>query len=203
MAAGGVDAELTEKGVAQVEALRPRAQAMVDAGLELVISSSMRRNLRTAAPFAGLVPIVAMDLFREVPGQYNCDKRRPLDEIRTDFPDVDLSACSETDTYWVEDREQARLATHGRILEGFEAIALRPERMLAVVSHGDTFSQMMRSVERVWCEVALPAGNCDVVAAWMTKGEDGVFTLAAYNAPAEIGSTSMLIMKAARAGAAL
>jgi hypothetical protein len=27
--------------------------------------------------------------------------------------------------------------------KGFEAIASRPERMLAVVSHGDTFSQMM------------------------------------------------------------
>eukprot|EP01046_Picozoa_sp_COSAG06_P080824 COSAG06_NODE_28059_length_581_cov_1.487552_2_plen_26_part_01 len=26
----------------------------------------MRRNLRTAAPFAGLVPIVAMDQWREV-----------------------------------------------------------------------------------------------------------------------------------------
>jgi hypothetical protein len=65
----------------------------------------MRRNLRTAAPFAGLVPIVAMDQWREVPGQYDCDKRRALDEIRADFPDVDLSACSETDTYWVEDRE--------------------------------------------------------------------------------------------------
>jgi hypothetical protein len=55
----------------------------------------------------------------------------------------------------------------------------------------------------VQCEVVLPAGNCDVVAARMTKGEHGVFMLAAYDAPAEIGSTSTPITKVARAGVAL
>ena len=75
------------------------------------------------------------------------------------------------------------------MLEGLEAIAARPERMLAVVSHGDTMSQMMRSIERVQCEVALPAHNCDVVAVRMTKGADGVFTLTSYDAPAGTTST--------------
>jgi hypothetical protein len=55
--------------------------------------------------------------------------------------------------------------------------------MLAVVSHGETMSQMVKSMERVKCEVMLPAHNCDVVAVRMTKGADGVFTLAPYDAP--------------------
>ena len=58
---GGVDAELTEKGIAQVEALRPRAQAMVDAGLELVVIAPTnlicRRSLQRICIGALFLPV--------------------------------------------------------------------------------------------------------------------------------------------------
>ena len=58
------------------------------AALQLVVSCSLRRTLRTAVePFAGLgVPFVALDQLREVAGAFDCERRRPLAEIATEFP---------------------------------------------------------------------------------------------------------------------
>eukprot|EP01048_Picozoa_sp_COSAG05_P003559 COSAG05_NODE_167_length_15185_cov_7.875779_4_plen_82_part_00 len=73
MKTGNLDADLTLKGVQQLQGLQPQAEEMVaHAGVELVISSSMRRTLRTAVePFSDLgVPFVAYDELREVAGRF-------------------------------------------------------------------------------------------------------------------------------------
>jgi hypothetical protein len=80
-----VDADLTPRGARQLEALRPRAVAMVAAGVALVVSSSMRRTLRTATePFAGLPlpPVLALDELREQAMTFPSERRRPLDQVR-------------------------------------------------------------------------------------------------------------------------
>jgi len=117
--------------------------------------------------------------------------RRPLEEIAAQFVHVDVSSCSAVDELWVEDREQATAAALDRAVQALDIIAERPERVVAVVSHGATMGVVFKGAEtygvarhpRVVCELEPPRRNCEVVATLLTKDHaTGMLTLSAYNA---------------------
>jgi broad specificity phosphatase PhoE len=186
---GHTDADLTTNGVAQLQALRPKAAAMVaasgpgSAALQLVVSSSLRRTLRTAVePFAGLgVPFVALDQLREVAGAFDCERRRPLAEIAAQFPGVDTAALAAEDTYWVADRAQASAEALERAVEALDIVmTARPEQVVALVSHGATMAAVFgrgssaapaRGARhpRIVCAMDPPKRNCEVVATVLSR----------------------------------
>ena len=85
-----------------------------------------------------------MDELREVAGTFDCERRRPLAEIAADFPQVDVSGCSPVDELWVEDRYRATAEARDRAVQALDAIAARPEQVVAVVSHGATMGGAWR-----------------------------------------------------------
>jgi len=143
---GHVDADLTPKGVSrfaiacdvevcseggacgfqvdQVEELRPKAQAMVEGGVQLVVSSSMRRTLKTATGAFGSTGLsfVGIDEIREVAGTFDCERRRPLQEIIGEQAEqgqfVDFASCSAVDEYWVQERDLATAQALERAVSG-------------------------------------------------------------------------------------
>ena len=136
---GYVDAELTDVGVGQAKALRPRFAAMAVAP-ELVVVSPMRRATQTALLAIGdLAPrprVLANEDCHETGGRHTCDKRLSRSELRAHFPDVDYGdLAAEDDPLWdAEARESAtgiaaRAARFATWLEG------RPERRVVVAAH--------------------------------------------------------------------
>jgi len=90
-----VDPELTPLGVQQCLALRPQAAA-VQASLELLVVSPLRRTLETAVhafgpPVGERAPWVAHEAVRERIGRNTCDRRRALSVIQAEHPAVDFS----------------------------------------------------------------------------------------------------------------
>ena len=132
------DSPLTAEGIEQAEALRPEAARLVEsAGVEVALTSSLKRTTSTAwTAFGGRVPVVALDVLREVAGAFDCERRDTLSAQRAAFPEVDWSACSEEDTLWVQYYRDANKEAVGRGVEALELIMARPEQTLAVVSHG-------------------------------------------------------------------
>lgn len=80
---------------------------------------------------------MAVELVREAHGGHPCDQRRPLRELKREFPWVDFSGVETDDDTWHDParRETVKeVAVRGdRFLD---LLAARPERNIAVVSHG-------------------------------------------------------------------
>jgi broad specificity phosphatase PhoE len=145
------DARLTPTGMKQCEALQSVARELRP---ELIVSSPLTRTLHTAslsfAPqCASGTPIVALEELRETVN-YLCDARRPLSEIRAEYPDVDFSACPhDEDFFWRtfeqhygsqdvyqglrETSDLSALACRARAALAW--LGARPEREIVVVSH--------------------------------------------------------------------
>lgn len=183
-----VDADLTPKGVGQVEALIPQAKAMADDGVQLVVTSSLRCTLKTATGAFGTLglPFVGIDEIREVAGTFDCERRRPLTDIVTEQAEhgqfVDFGTCMELVEYWVQDRDLAIGQALERAVSALGTIAARPEQTIAVVSHGATMGVLFSGKHaRVSCKIAPPRSNCEVVATILTHDlTTGMFTLEAY-----------------------
>jgi broad specificity phosphatase PhoE len=161
------DSRLSERGLGQLPELRRVAEGMVRRErVEVVLSSSLSRTLATAVgAFQGLgVPIVALDELREVAGAFDCERRRARATLEAEFPTVDLSLCAAVDTMWVKRyREATKLAVR-RGYDVLELIAERPERSIAIVSHGAFMATGIfgSAHPRVSCDVAPPRLNCEV-----------------------------------------
>ena len=65
--------------------------------------SPLRRAIHTASlGFGTALPYVCTELARERVSRHTCDQRRPLSEIKGDFPFVDFSeVMSEDDEMWL------------------------------------------------------------------------------------------------------
>lgn len=91
-----VDPELTALGKQQCEGLKARAaEVRLQEKLELLVVSPLRRTLETAMHAFDTklerTPWVAHEAVRERIGRNPCDRRRPLSEIKAEFPAVDFS----------------------------------------------------------------------------------------------------------------
>eukprot|EP00892_Ulva_mutabilis_P003495 jgi/Ulvmu1/1517/UM011_0247.1 len=82
------------------------------------------------------VPVIAHELCRETLGVHPCDARRPISEIKQQFPGVDFSLIeSNEDVLWKEgEREEANVMRE-RGVKFAEWLMQRPEKQIAVVSH--------------------------------------------------------------------
>ena len=90
---GYVDAELTEVGAKQAEALRPRF-ARLEEPLDLIVTSPMRRATQTALYaldhiWIAKIPVVAHEDCHETGGRHTCDKRLSRTALEKYFPPYD------------------------------------------------------------------------------------------------------------------
>lgn len=144
------DAPLTAEGKAQALALRGRLAA-ADARVEVVVSSTLTRALQTAIIAFGEGPdlpplslplpypaVVATDLCRERVADFTCDGRREISLLQRDFPGVNFSEVRhERDTMWAQKEvAEGELKCRERAVRFAEWLMDRPERHIAVVSHG-------------------------------------------------------------------
>lgn len=102
--------------------------------------ASSQSPTRTAVPGTSLrrcPPFLAVELFREHLGVHPCDRRRPLSETSRQFPGVDFSLVeSDEDVHWDPEVRESAQELERRGAEALAWLAERPEREIAVVSHG-------------------------------------------------------------------
>ena len=118
-----LDARLTLNGMAQCIALRESAilksgqsynkMELPLASCELIVTSTLTRCAQTAQfcfpHLSDVVPWVAHESIRETVN-YACDRRRPISDLRREFPKIDFSHVSEDkDVIW--DEYDARLGS--------------------------------------------------------------------------------------------
>ncbi|KAL1214209.1 Phosphoglycerate mutase-like protein [Cardamine amara subsp. amara] len=155
------DAHLSQKGLQQAS---ERRKEITKSGLlntiELVITSPLRRAMETSiGVFRGkedinisddflkannYPPILALEICRERMGLYPCDRRASITTSRTCFPEIDFTMIeSDEDALW-KDKEREKLeevATRG--LQFFNWLWERPEKEIAIVSHGIFLQQTL------------------------------------------------------------
>ncbi|KAG2256710.1 hypothetical protein Bca52824_076004 [Brassica carinata] len=158
------DAPLTDHGHQQVENLRER---VVSSGLlkrvELVVTSPLLRTMQTAVGVFGNedkqqnIPsspsIVALEVARDRNGVRPPDMRRNVSEYQTLFPTIDFSQAntffhfsfieSEEDNLWRPDVRESEEEIFARGLEFMKWLWKRPEKEVAVVSHGIVLQHML------------------------------------------------------------
>lgn len=151
-----VDSPLTETGKWQCAQQQPIAARL---NPELVVVSPLLRTLQTAklsfADFypntydktASSIPWVAHEACREELGVLTCNRRRPLSDIRSDFPDIDFLDMSEDDTLWNPHHRESSRSKGERIYSFLvDFIANRPETNIAVVTHSAWLFHAMNAV---------------------------------------------------------
>mmetsp|Transcript_21025 Transcript_21025/g.30307 ORF Transcript_21025/g.30307 Transcript_21025/m.30307 type:complete len:199 (-) Transcript_21025:215-811(-) len=134
-----LDPALTELGRQQCKA---RCEEVGLLNPEVVVVSPLLRTIQTARlSFREHrnVPWVAHEGCREELGLLVGNKRRPIIEIKEDFPDIDFSLVEhDEDELWDNygDRRETLLEKADRIYEFFvDFIKNRPEKEIAVVGH--------------------------------------------------------------------
>lgn len=145
-----LDPSLTEKGVGQAEALKPRATALAPG---LMVVSPLRRATQTGLiAFDGAVSsglrVVANELCHEHGGRHTCDKRASKAALGAEFPSVDYSALEEEeDPYWGDGLERESLASLSmRCARYVEWLRQRPERCVVTTSHSAFLHALFNAV---------------------------------------------------------
>ncbi|CAH8357800.1 unnamed protein product [Eruca vesicaria subsp. sativa] len=152
------DAPLSPKGIQQVSEQRKQ---ILESGLlntvELVITSPLRRAMETAVGiFRGhkdinlshnFPPILALEICRERMGLYPCDRRESISTRRICFPEIDFTMVeSDEDALWREEERENLEEVSARGLRFLKWLWERPEKEIAVVSHGIFLQQTLRAL---------------------------------------------------------
>ncbi|XP_010480402.1 PREDICTED: phosphoglycerate mutase-like protein 1 [Camelina sativa] len=173
------DAPLTDHGHQQVENLRER---VVSSGLlkrvELVVTSPLFRTMQTAIGVFGneseqpsmtsSPPILALEVARDRNGVRPPDMRRNVSEYQTLFPTIDFSQIeSEEDNLWRPDVRESEEEILARGLEFMKWLWKRPEKEVAVVSHGIVLQHMLYVFandcdESIRNELCKRFANCEI-----------------------------------------
>lgn len=169
------DARLTDTGKEQATSARAIMETLT---IDVVLVSPLSRTIQTALLAIPPGPkFIAEELVRERCGTHPCDKRRSRQEIRTDFPSIDLSPLqSEEDDYWTEERESME-ALIGRANKFLAAIRQRPEQNIAVVTHNDFLKALFFESSLQFSDGSLKKtfGNAEeltLVITWETNNQD-------------------------------
>jgi broad specificity phosphatase PhoE len=133
------DAPLTATGRDQASDL---ADTCAGLGVQLVVSSPLRRTLQTALHAFGdfieadlLAPVVAHEALREQHGMHRCDQRRDTVAIGAEFGvRVNVDGLPPTDTLWTDQRE-SKDHVADRCEEFATWLMEQPEDNIAVVAH--------------------------------------------------------------------
>lgn len=147
-----LDPPLTYSGVQQCRARRLDCSQLTP---ELVVVSPLLRCIQTAKlsfrDHLNTVPWVAHEGCREELGLMIGNKRRPLDEIQDDYPEIDYSAIEHNeDVLWEaygNDRRESLLEKSDRIYDFLtEFVAKRPEKEIAIVCHSAYLFTLLNAV---------------------------------------------------------
>jgi broad specificity phosphatase PhoE len=172
------DARLTDKGKSQCQSLHQELDKKRSEGTwhdpELIVVSPLTRTLETALLCFGPAtedgtPWLVHELCRERWGKYTCDGRRPISEIRQEFPsciDFDSHCHVENDESWTPERESDEHC-HERGLRFVKWLCARPEQNIVVVSHSSflkhvfaLFGHGTREADKD--KLHRVAGNCEL-----------------------------------------
>jgi broad specificity phosphatase PhoE len=187
------DADLTELGVEQANALRSSAER--PQGAELIMSSSLRRAMRTAQlAFGDIVArtshgkIILTDLTREYKMPKYVNSRPAVGEMRTAFGDsiFDYAALSPEDAPYTPGGEDpstdiGAAAVTARARAAWLLLLTRPERSIVMVMHGSFLgNEMLGDPVAKWLDRdAGPTNvqNCEAlsvrVESWSDTSSDG------------------------------
>ena len=137
------DPPLTEEGREQAEKLMGVAR-----GVQLIVSSPLRRTLQTALhAFSGVdAPVIAHEDLREQVGMHQCDRRRDTDAIRAEFGErVCLAGLRPADELWSLQREP-KDSVADRSTRFIQWLMERPEHEIAVTTHHHTLLVLFNCV---------------------------------------------------------
>ena len=164
------DAEITEKGKEQCDALREKMfGSTAYANIQLVAISPLRRALQTATrslePLVGKVPWITLECLRETTGLHPCDRRLPRSHSLKSFPHVSFDEIVSDDDplFYVYDKEREPkddVANRGR--QFFRWLAKRPETEIAVVSHSSYYDYVFAMVIDTEPANCTRLNNCEV-----------------------------------------
>lgn len=146
-----LDPPLTNLGMQQCRSQRELCASLSP---ELVIVSPMLRCIQTAKlsfrDHVTTVPWVSHEGCREELGLLVGNKRRPIVEIREDYPEIDFSAIvHDADVLWdgYGDRRETLLEKSERIYEFLtEYVRGRPEGEIAIVCHSAYLFTLLNAV---------------------------------------------------------
>jgi broad specificity phosphatase PhoE len=145
-----LDPALTALGVAQSKARRLDCSQL---NPELIIVSPLLRCLQTAKlSFRdhSHVPWISHEGSREELGLIVGNKRRPLSEIKEDYPEIDFSPIQhEEDVLWENygDKRETLLEKSERIYDFLtEFVMKRPEKEIAIVCHSAYLFTLLNAV---------------------------------------------------------
>jgi len=172
-----VDSPLTELGKRQCEGQRASASLL---NPEAVVVSPLLRAVQTAKlSFAdydrdcgsnnsngnNAVPWIAHEGCREELGYLVCNKRRPLSEIKSDFPELQYPPeMAEEDNLWNPSAFESETAKGNRIYSFLvDFLAERPEQNLAVVCHSAWLAAM--------CNDVIDCGGDENLTSWFGVSE--------------------------------
>jgi broad specificity phosphatase PhoE len=139
-----VDTSLVEEGFKQASTLGETWSEIND--IELVVVSPLKRALQTTTEiFKGKsVPIISFELAREYPiGGHTCNKRSQKEYLMNTFPTINFDDIKEgEDNLWDPEVEESIHELDLRINIFKKFIEKRPEKNIALVSHGSFIGQL-------------------------------------------------------------
>ena len=164
------DAEITEKGKDQCDALREQLfGSQAYANIQLVAVSPLRRALQTATrslePLMGKVPWIALECLRETTGLHPCDRRQTRTLAQKGFPHVSFDEVLSDDdplfyTYHNEREPRDDVVNRGR--QFFRWLAKRSESEIAVVSHSSYFDHVFALILETDPAHCVRLNNCEM-----------------------------------------
>ena len=144
-----VDSPLTEVGKEQCRTKRQFAAKHLKP--ELIIVSALTRAIQTAQlsfeDFQNSIPWIVVENTREETGMLVCNKRRPLSEVKSEFPSLTFEeGMTEEDTLFTPDHRESHESKSDRIYSFLsEFLASREETEIAVVGHSAWLHHMLNS----------------------------------------------------------
>ncbi|KAH0877053.1 hypothetical protein HID58_064447 [Brassica napus] len=198
------DARLSQTGIQQVSDMRKEiSKSGLLNTVQLVITSPLRRAMQTSVGiFRGQEdmnqsdifpkannspPIVALEICRERMGLYPCDKRESIGTYRTCFSEIDFTMIeSGEDTLWQAEEREDMEDVSARGLHFLKWLWERPEKDIAVVSHGIFLQQTLRALHE---KIGTPVednhlkrfANCELRSIRLEKSDMEAYTLTTYN----------------------
>lgn len=161
------DAPLNDVGRAQCAALNAHFLAARARGLpdpDAIIVSPLTRALETAklslAHLWGKVPVYAVEMSRERMGKNQCDRRKPVSQLRREFPEVDFDSFMENEhDVWFTPARETDEAIQRRVRLFYGWLKHAPWDHVAVVGHS---SYMAATLKDLGHKYHWPA-NCECV----------------------------------------
>mmetsp|Transcript_114840 Transcript_114840/g.335893 ORF Transcript_114840/g.335893 Transcript_114840/m.335893 type:complete len:304 (+) Transcript_114840:53-964(+) len=152
-----LDPPLTSIGRRQAQALQPQTERLQ--GLELIVVSPVRRATETAllafaprlaAPQCGgqrAVPLLGNEDCAERKHANICDKRRPMSEVKSEFPMVNWSLVTEEeDPIYSSTVPEAWRSVSDRGYKLLLWLRDRPEKEVAIATHSAWLFALMNTV---------------------------------------------------------